>query len=137
MAVGRHAGSPPSPLHAPTRRPGQREAGWAGGRRDERPGGAAGGQGGAAGAEAEAEEPHGAVWRGGGGAGAAGRARDDGGGLELSRSLSSVRRQGLELRAACAMAELAQAGAGRAQVVAEEQGPQGGPCGGGGAGLHP
>ena len=105
----------PFSLHAPTRRPDLRAAGWAAGAvlRAAR----------ARAAGAEAEEPHGAAWRGGGGAGAAGRARDDGGGLELSRSLSSVRRQGLELRVACAMAELAQAGTGRAQVVAEEQGP--------------
>ena len=72
--------------------------------------------------------------RGGGKAGAAGGARDDGGGLELRRSLSSVRRRGLELWASRAMAELARAGrhlprpskgghVGRAQVVTEEQGP--------------
>ena len=43
------------------------------------------------------------------GAGAAGGARDDGGGIELRRSLSSVRRRGLELRAARAMDEFAPA----------------------------
>ena len=96
---------------APTRQPGPREARWAagavaaGGRRDERPARRCGRPG--RGQPARR-------WRSGG---------VDGGGLELSRSPSSVSQQGLELRAARAMAELARAGAGRAQVVVEEQGP--------------
>ena len=63
------------------------------------------------------------------GAGPAGGARYDGGGLELRRSLSSVRRRGLEFRAARAMAEFAPAqvatdGAAPAGLVeADEQGP--------------